>query len=473
MDRTFTLLIDGKASVGASSFDVVNPATGQAFAQCPKADAALLDRAVAAAKAAFPAWAARPIDERAALVSALADALEARTAEFAALLTREQGKPLPQATSEVMATVQTLRAFAGMRPDLRTLKETEGNRVVEHRTPLGVVAAITPWNFPLVLVVNKLGPALVTGNTMVLKPAPTTPLTTLLFGELCGEILPPGVVNVICDENDLGARLTAHPDVAKVAFTGSTATGRKVLGSSADTLKRVTLELGGNDAAIVLDDVEPALAARKVFQGAMANAGQVCVAVKRAYVPAAMYDAVCDELVKLAGEAVVDDGARQGTTIGPLQNAAQFEKVKNLLEDARATGTVIAGGAPLDRPGYFIPPTIVRDLDDDARLVREEQFGPVLPVLKYDDIDDVIARANRSEYGLGGTVWGADLARATEVAMRIDSGTVWVNQHMAIHPAIPFRGARQSGLGGELGQEGLHEYTQAHIVNAVPLEPAS
>ena len=473
MDRTFTLLIDGKASVGASSFDVVNPATGQAFAQCPKADAALLDRAVAAAKAAFPAWAARPIDERAALVSALADALEARTAEFAALLTREQGKPLPQATSEVMGTIQTLRAFSGMRPDLRTLKETEGNRVVEHRTPLGVVAAITPWNFPLVLVVNKLGPALVTGNTMVLKPAPTTPLTTLLFGELCGEILPPGVVNVICDENDLGARLTAHPDVAKVAFTGSTATGRKVLGSSADTLKRVTLELGGNDAAIVLDDVEPALAARKVFQGAMANAGQVCVAVKRAYVPAAMYDAVCDELVKLAGEAVVDDGARQGTTIGPLQNAAQFEKVKNLLDDARATGTVIAGGAPLDRPGYFIPPTIVRDLDDDARLVREEQFGPVLPVLKYDDIDDVIARANRSEYGLGGTVWGADLARATEVAMRIDSGTVWVNQHMAIHPAIPFRGARQSGLGGELGQEGLHEYTQAHIVNAVPLEPAS
>lgn len=472
MERTFTLLIDGQAIAGASSFDVVNPATGKPFAQCPKADAALLDRAVAAAKAAFPAWAARPIDERAALVTALADALDARAAEFAALLTSEQGKPLPQAMAEVIGTVQTLRAFAGMRPDLRTLNDTDGNRVVEHRTPLGVVAAITPWNFPLVLVANKLGPALVTGNTMVLKPAPTTPLTTLLFGELCGAILPAGVVNVICDENDLGARLTAHPDVAKVAFTGSTATGKKVLGSSADTLKRVTLELGGNDAAIVLDDVEPALAARKVFQGAMANAGQVCVAVKRAYVPTSMYDAVCDELVKLAGEAVVDDGTRQGATIGPLQNAAQFEKVKDLLEDARKTGTIIAGGAALDRPGYFIPPTIVRDLDDDARLVREEQFGPVLPVLKYDDIDDVIARANRSEYGLGGTVWGADLARATEVAMRIDSGTVWVNQHMAIHPAIPFRGARQSGLGGELGQEGLHEYTQPHIVNAVPLEPA-
>ena len=472
MERTFTLLIDGQATAGASSFDVVNPATGKPFAQCPKADAALLDRAVAAAKAAFPAWAARPIDERAALVTALADALEARAAEFATLLTNEQGKPLPQAMAEVMGTVQTLRAFASMRPDLRTLKETDGNRVVEHRTPLGVVAAITPWNFPLVLVANKLGPALVTGNTMVLKPASTTPLTTLLFGELCGAILPAGVVNVICDENDLGARLTAHPDVAKVAFTGSTATGKKVLGSSADTLKRVTLELGGNDAAIVLDDVEPALAARKVFQGAMANAGQVCVAVKRAYVPASMYDAVCDELVRLAGEAVVDDGTRQGTTIGPLQNAAQFAKVQDLLEDARNTGTIIAGGAALDRPGYFIPPTIVRDLDDDARLVREEQFGPVLPVLKYDDIDDVIARANRSEYGLGGTVWGADLARATDVAMRIDSGTVWVNQHMAIHPAIPFRGARQSGLGGELGQEGLHEYTQPHIVNAVPLERA-
>ena len=473
MGREYKLLIDGKAVDGVSTFDVINPATGRAFAQCPKADADLLNQAVAAAKAAFPGWSARSADERAAMVAKLADALEDRAGEFASVLTSEQGKPLDQAMFEIMGTVFTLRAFAGMRPETRTLRDEGGNKVVEHRTPLGVVAAITPWNFPVILVANKLGPALVTGNTMVIKPAPTTPLTTLMLGELCAEILPPGVVNVICDQNELGGLLTAHPDVAKVAFTGSTATGKKVLGSAADSLKRVTLELGGNDAAIVLDDVDPALAAQKVYQGAMANAGQICVAIKRAYVPGSMYDAFCEEITKLANEAIVDDGSKQGTTVGPLQNAMQFAKVQELLDDAAARGTVLAGGAPLDRDGYFIPPTIVRDLDDDARLVREEQFGPVLPVLKYDDIEDVIARANDSEYGLGGTVWGRDLARATDVAMRIDSGTVWVNQHLAIDPTIPFRGARQSGMGGELGQAGLNEYTQPHIVNAVSLEPAA
>lgn len=472
MNRDFRLLIDGEAIAGASTFDVVNPATGAAFAQCPKADAALVDRAVAAAKRAFPSWAATPIEERAALVAKIADALEARAGEFASLLTAEQGKPLDQAMYEVMGSVFTLRAFAEMRIEPKTLRDTGGNVVIEHRTPLGVVAAITPWNFPVILVMNKLGPALVTGNTIVIKPAPTTPLTTLLLGEICRELLPPGVVNVICDQNDLGARLTGHPDVAKVAFTGSTATGKKVMAAAAEGVKRVTLELGGNDAAIVLDDVNPRQVAQKVYGGAMANAGQICVAIKRAYVPEAMYDEFCDELARLAKEAVVDDGSKQGTTVGPLQNRMQFEKVKALLEDAKARGTVLAGGEPLDRPGYFIPPTIVRDLDDDAPLVREEQFGPVLPVLKYADIDDVIRRANDTDMGLGGTVWGKDLTRATEVAKKIDTGTVWVNQYLAIDANIPFRGAKQSGLGGELGESGLHEYTQPHIINAVALEEA-
>lgn len=472
MDRQFHMTVGGKPARAAGSFDVINPATGEAFAQCPKADAALIDEAVAAASAAFPAWAATSVEQRAALIEKLADALETRVGEFASLLTSEQGKPLGQAQYEIMGSVFTLRAFAKMRIEQRTLRDEGGNKVIEHRTPLGVVAAITPWNFPVILVMNKLGPALVTGNTMVLKPAATTPLTTLLFGELCAEILPPGVVNVVTDENDLGAHLTSHPDVAKVAFTGSTATGKKVMASAAEGVKRVTLELGGNDAAIVLDDVDARQVARKVYGGAMANAGQICVAIKRAYVPEAMYDDFCDELALLANDAVVDDGSKQGTTIGPIQNRMQFEKVKALLDDARQRGTVIAGGEALDRAGYFIPPTIVRDLDDDARLVREEQFGPVLPVLKYTDVDDVIRRANDSDMGLGGTVWGKDLARATDVAMRIDSGTVWVNQYLAIDPNIPFRGTKQSGLGGELGEAGLHEYTQPHIVNAVALEDA-
>ncbi len=472
MDHEFAMLIDGELTPGVSTFDVVNPATAESFAACPKADEALLERAIAAAKRAQPEWAATPVEERAALVLKLADALEARIGEFASLLTAEQGKPLDQAGYEIMGSVFTLRAFAAMRVEPKVLKDEGGNKVIEHRTPLGVVASITPWNFPLILLMNKLGPALVTGNTMVAKPAPTTPLTTLLFGELAKDILPAGVLNIVCDQNELGPLMTGHKDIAKVAFTGSTATGKKVMASSAGTVKRVTLELGGNDAAIVLDDVDARAVAKKVYQGAMTNAGQICVAVKRAYVPSIMYDEFCDELAKLAKEAIVDDGAKQGTTIGPVQNKMQYDKVNALIADAKTRGTVLAGGEAMDRPGYFIAPTIVRDLPEDAPLVQEEQFGPVLPVQKYDDIADVIARANNSDYGLAGTVWGKDVARATAIAMQIDTGTVWVNQHLAIDANIPFRGVKQSGLGGELGEAGLLEYTQAHIVNIVELEDA-
>jgi len=468
----FKMLIDGELVDGVSTFDVINPATEAAFAQCPKADEALLNKAVAAAKAAFPAWSALSFDERAGYITRLADTLEARVDEFARLLTSEQGKPLDQAAYEIMGSVFVLRAFANMRIQEKTLRDENGNTIIEHRTPLGVCASITPWNFPLILLMNKLGPCLIAGNTMVAKPAPTTPLTTLLFGELASGILPKGVLNVVCDQNELGPLITGHPDIAKVAFTGSTGTGKKVMASAAMGVKRVTLELGGNDAAIVLDDVPAAIAAQKVYNGAMTNAGQICVAVKRAFVPEAMYDEFCEEIAKLANNAVVDDGSKQGATVGPIQNKMQYDKVKSLLEDAKQRGTVVAGGDIPDRPGYFIPPTIIRDLDDEAPLVKEEQFGPVLPILKYKDIEEVIARANDSEYGLGGTVWGKDLARAMDVAKQIDTGTVWVNQHLAIDANIPFRGAKQSGIGGELGEAGLNEYTQAHIVNAVSLETA-
>lgn len=459
------LLINGALRDGARHIDVINPATGAAFATCPVADQALLEEAVAAAKAAFPAWSARPLAERAGLLIRLADAMQARAGEFDRLLTQEQGKPLDQAGMEIMGAIFTLRAFAGMKLDPLVLKDDAKGKVVEIRRPLGVVAAITPWNYPVMLLMNKLGPALLAGNTVVAKPAPTTPLTSLLFGALCAEILPPGTVNIICDENDLGPALTSHPDVAKVSFTGSTATGRKVMQAAAATLKRVTLELGGNDAAIVLDDVDPVATARKIFQGAMANAGQVCVAIKRAYVPDTMYDIFCDELARLAQAAVVDDGSRQGTQIGPVQNRAQFEKLKALLADSARDGKIAAGGTALDRQGFFIAPTIVRDVTDDAAIVRDEQFGPVLPVLKYTDLDEVVERANASDYGLGGSVWGADEERAADVAAQLQSGTIWVNQHLALNPMIAFRGAKQSGMGAELGLEGLKEYTQAAILN--------
>lgn len=461
----YKLLIGGELVDGAREMDVINPATGKPFTKCPVADQAQLDQAVAAAKAAFPAWSAKTQDERAALINKIADTLQAQSEDLARLLTSEQGKPLDQAKMELMACMFTLKVFADMRLEPKMISENEKSRVYEIRKPLGVVAAITPWNFPMMMAVHKVGPALLSGNTVVLKPAPTTPLTTLKFAEICNSILPAGVVNVICDENDLGGALTSHPDVDKITFTGSTATGKKVMEAASRAVKRVTLELGGNDAAIVLDDADPIETARKIFQAAMANAGQVCLAVKRAYVPDSLYDAFCDELARLAGEAVVDEGTKQGAQIGPVQNRMQFEKLKGLLEDAKAEGKVIAGGNAIDRDGYFIEPTIVRDVTDDARIVREEQFGPVLPVLRYEQIEDVLARANDSDYGLGGSVWGTDIDRAVSVAEQIQSGTVWVNQHMALSPTIPFRGAKQSGLGGELGQEGLHEFTQATVIN--------
>jgi acyl-CoA reductase-like NAD-dependent aldehyde dehydrogenase len=461
----FKQLIGGQLVDGAREIDVVNPANGKPFAKCPVADEAQIDQAVAAARAAFPAWSAKTQDERAALINQIADELTAQTDELARLLTSEQGKPLDQARMEIMASMFTIKVFADMRLEPKTLQNDEKARIYEIRQPLGVVAAITPWNFPIMMAAHKVAPALLAGNTVVLKPAATTPLTTLKFGEICNKILPAGVVNVICDNNDLGGVLTSHPEVDKISFTGSTATGKKVMEAAARAVKRVTLELGGNDAAIVLDDADPVEVAGKVFQAAMMNAGQVCLAVKRAYVPAPLYDAFCDELARLANQAVVDEGTAQGAQIGPVQNKMQFEKLKGLLESAKAEGKIIAGGEAIDRDGYFIQPTIVRDVSEDARIVREEQFGPVLPVLSYDDIDDVIARANDTDYGLGGSVWGKDIDRAVSVAEKVQSGTVWVNQHLGLSPVIPFRGAKQSGIGGELGLEGLQEFTQAKIVN--------
>jgi acyl-CoA reductase-like NAD-dependent aldehyde dehydrogenase len=461
----YKMLIDGKLVDGAQTLDVFNPATGGVLEVCPRADEAQLNEAVAAAKGAFPAWSALSYEQRRSKVEALADALEARADEFARLLTQEQGKPLPQAQGEVGGAAYGLRAFAAMKIDSRTLRESDSERIVEQRTPLGVVGAIMPWNFPILLMAMKVGPGLITGNTIVAKPAPTTPLTALLFGELAAKILPPGVLNIIVDNNDLGAALTKHPDVAKVSFTGSTATGKKVMESVASTLKRLTLELGGNDAAIVLDDADVSIVAPKIFDAAMSNAGQICLATKRVYAHSSLYDALCNELARLAGEAVVDDGLKQGTTIGPLQNKMQYEKVKAFLDDAKADGKVIAGGDAMAREGYFIAPTIVRDIGDDSRLVREEQFGPVLPVLSFDDVADAIARTNDTDYGLGGSVWTSNVDRGFEVASQMQSGTVWVNKSLDIPFDVPFRGAKSSGIGGENGIEGLEEYTQARIVN--------
>ena len=463
--KPYRLLIGGELVAGDSTMDVINPANETVLATCPRGSASQMDAAVAAAREAFPVWSQLDISERRTRLLALADAIEGHQDELARLLTQEQGKPLPEATAEIVYTCAFIRQLSSLDLPVKVLEDGPSRRVEQHRRPLGVVGAIIPWNFPILIVAFKIPPALLVGNTVVIKPAPTTPLTTLRLGEIMAELFPPGVINIVTDLNDLGGQLTSHPDVAKISFTGSTATGQKVMSSVAGTLKRLTLELGGNDAAIVLPDADPATVASGLYGGAFMNAGQVCLAIKRAYIHESIYDAVVDQLSELAEASVVDDGLQQGTTIGPLQNRMQYEKVKSFLTDAAKDGRIVAGGTVEDRPGYFIRPTIVADIDDRSRLVSEEQFGPILPVLKFSDLEDALARANASPWGLGGSVWGKDRDTLRDIALRMETGTAWINKHLDFGPTIPFGGAKQSGIGVEFAEEGLAEFTQVHIIN--------
>ena len=461
----YDMLIDGKLVSGDSSLDVLNPATEQVCATVSRASEAQAEQAIQAAKRAFPAWSKTPIDERRKCLEKLADIVAENANDLARLLTQEQGKPLPEAQGEMAWSEGYLRHYATLDIPTRVIQDDEQGFIELRRKPLGVVAGIVAWNFPVLVACWKIGPATLAGNTIVLKPAPTTPATTLALASLAKDVFPAGVLNIIADNNDLGPYLTSHPDVAKVGFTGSTATGKRIMENSASSLKRLTLELGGNDPAIVLDDVDVKMTAQNIFNNAFMNAGQVCLAVKRAYVHESIYDEMCNELTSLAEEAIVGDGLNQGTTIGPIQNKKQYDKVRNYLDQAAKDGNVIAGGEVLSGEGYFIKPTIVRDVTDGNSIVDEEQFGPILPVIPFSDVDDVVARANNSEYGLGGSVWSQDEERGLEIADRIESGSVWVNQHINIGPHIPMAGFKGSGVGVEQSVEGLEEYTQPQVVN--------
>lgn len=464
--RDFALLIDGALVEGAGTRWVINPATEEPFAAAPIASATQVDQAVAAAGAAFPGWSARAADQRRAVLDRIADIVEAHADTLARLLTQEQGKPLDAARAETLRAAATFRGAAAFLPEDRAFDDGMGRRVILRRRPLGVVAAIVPWNVPLGLMANKVAAALITGNTVVVKPAPTTPLSTLHFGRLVRDAVPRGVLNVIADDGALGAVLATHPGVRKISFTGSTPTGKRVMAGAAKDLKRVTLELGGNDAAIVLDDADPAATAEGLFNGAFRNSGQVCVAIKRAYVHDSLYDTLCAALARLCAAAVVGDGLEPGTRFGPLQNRAQYERVTALIDEARAHGTVLGDEGPLPGRGYFVRPCVVRDITDGTRLVDEEQFGPVLPLIRYHDVDDAVRRANASPHGLGGSIWSSDPDRALAVAARMDTGNVWINRHPDLAPHLPFAGAKQSGIGVEMGVEGLMEFTQLQLIGA-------
>lgn len=461
----FKMLINGELCEGVASLDVINPADESVVAQCPLADQNMLNKAVESAQNAYLSWRKLSFSKRGTYIKKLTAAVEENTEELARILTLEQGKPLAQARDEVMFSQLFANYFADCEIKSKVLSEDENSRVEILREPLGVVAGICPWNFPLLISLYKIAPAVIAGNSIIIKPAPTTPLSSLKLAELIKDIFPPGVVNIIYDNNDLGPAISSHPGIAKISFTGSIPTGKKIMASAASTLKRLTLELGGNDAAIVLDDVNPKQVAEDLFGAAFLNSGQVCIALKRLYVHDSIYDELCDEFAKLASAAVVGNGLDEGVQFGPVQNRMQFDRICSYIDSARANGRIITGGEVPDSPGFIVPLTVVRDIEDGTSVVDDEPFGPIPPVLRYSDLNEVIERANNSDYGLGGSVWPSNLDRARRVADRIDSGTVWINQHCAFGPDIPFSPAKESGIGVEWGEEGFHEFTAMKVVN--------
>lgn len=461
----FRMLINGVLTEGASSMAVINPSSGQVLAHSPRASEEQVEQAILAASGSYCMWSRTPLERRRETLRRIADTIERHAGELARLLTQEQGKPLKDALDEVQGSAAFFRYAAQAQFGARTLEDSDTRHAVLLRRPLGVVAVITPWNFPLLLLAFKVPHALLAGNTVVIKPAATTPLSTLLLGQLIADTVPAGVINVVSDKNDLGDLLTSHPLVAKISFTGSTATGYKVMANAAKSLKRLTLELGGNDPGIVLDDADPVRIAPGIIRAAFFNSGQACIALKRLYVHSSLYDRLCEELVRLAEAIVLGDGLDPMTMQGPLQNQQQYQKVSELLGDACRHGRLLCGGPVPDSQGYFIRPALVADVQDGVRLVDEEQFGPVLPLIRYTDLDEAVARANDSQYGLGASVWSSNTERAVAVASQLVAGTVWINQHIDLGPHIPQSGAKRSGFGIELGEEGLLEFTQAQVIN--------
>ncbi len=468
MTTQFTMTINGQQVAAESHSDIYNPSNGELVGRCPQASEQQLDAAVDAARNAFGRWRHSSDDERKAACHAMADILQANAAELAVLLTKEQGKPLSGMGSnfELGGAIGWSRYTAEQSIEMKVLQDNEAGRIEQHRVPMGVVGSITPWNWPLMIAIWHIMPAIRTGNTVVTKPSPYTPLSTLKMIELMSEALPPGVLNVVSGGNELGAQITQHTGIDKLIFTGSIATGKKVMASASDTLKPVTLELGGNDAGIVLPDVNPKDMAEGIFWGAFINSGQTCGAIKRLYVHDSIYDQTCQALTEFAAQVPMGDGMDENNVLGPLQNEMQFTKVKELVEDAkRHGGRVLCGGEPTGQ-GYFYPITLMADVSDGMRLVDEEQFGPVLPIIRYSSIDQAIALANGTVFGLDASVWSTDAVAAGRVASQLEAGTVFINKHAELNPAVPFGGIKCSGIGVEFGEEGLLAYTNIKIISA-------
>ncbi|VXC28351.1 phenylacetaldehyde dehydrogenase [Arthrobacter sp. 9AX] len=467
--ETYDALLASITPTSGPTKTIQDPATGETVGEAPIHTLVDLEQAISDAQATQPAWAALGHAARSAALLKAADAVERSAEELARLLSREQGKPLngPNARFEVGACAAWLRAAATTPLEPETLVDDGETYAELHYKPVGVVGAIGPWNWPMMITTWQIAPALRMGNAVVVKPSEYTPLSVLALVKVLNEELPEGLLTAVSGGRELGARLAGHPAVGKVMFTGSTATGKAIIKSSADTVKRLTLELGGNDAGIVLPDADPQAIAEGLFWGAFINTGQTCAALKRLYVHTDIYDAVCEELTKVAAAMPMGNGLDENNVLGPLQNKAQYDVVAHLVEAARESGAqILLGGNPdPNQPGYFYPTTLVADIDNNNPLVAEEQFGPALPIIRCATVDEAIEKANALDVGLGASVWSANREAAREVAARIEAGTVWINKHGAVDPRVPFGGAKQSGYGLEFGVEGLKSLSVPQVIN--------
>ncbi|KAI0198006.1 aldehyde dehydrogenase [Astrocystis sublimbata] len=463
---TFYNVIDGAAvKTPGKTRPLVNPSTGANNPAVPLSTAEDVDRAVQAGQKAAKSWAAVPWEERANAFRKFADAIEASSEDFAKLIMIEQGKPPMWARHEIAQGVQWIRDFCKMSCPGDVIEDTEERKIVTRYLPLGVVVGIIPWNFSIQSAFVKLPPAILTGNAFIWKPSPHTPYCSLKLAELGTQFFPAGILQALSGDDSLGPLLTEHPGVDMVSFTGSTHVGKKVMETCSKTLKRFTLELGGNDAAIVCADVDPVEVASKIGLYAFCNSGQICIAIKRLYVHESVYDTVLATLVGFAQSLKL--GHEEDAFMGPVSNQPQYERVKELLADVKNTKLTVAAGStePLTgRKGYFLAPTIIDNPPEDSRIVVEEQFGPVLPVMKWSEEADVIQRANATDSALGASVWSRDAAQADRIAQQLEAGNIWINTHAEMQPNTPFSGYKQSGMGVEMGVEGLKSYCKLQSV---------
>ncbi|KAI1481878.1 aldehyde dehydrogenase [Daldinia eschscholtzii] len=469
---TFYNIIDGELSSTPDNVrHATNPITLEENPAVPVSSIHDVNRAVEAAARAAKLWAEVPWEKRVSAVREYADAIEDKAEDFARILRMETGKTTMWAQHEIGTCVRYLREFCELSLHGEVIEDTKERKIVTRYTPLGVAVGIVPWNYPVQLSCVKMIPAILTGNSYIWKTSPYTPYCSLKFAELGQRFFPSGVLQALSGDDNLGPLLTEHPNVQIVSFTGSIPTGKKVIESCSRTLKRAILELGGNDAAIVCADVDPASVAAKIAAVSFCHSGQICIAMKRVYVHEAVYDAVLAAMVEFTKTLKVGSG--NDVYAGPISNKDHFERVKNLLADIDAAKLTVALGStkpPSDLGGYFLVPTIIDNPPDDARVVVEEQFGPVLPLMKWSDEADVISRANSTNMGLGASVWSRDLDQAERIGKQLQAGNIWINTHAEIGPKAPFAGHKESGLGVAMGVDGLKAFCNVQSIYTRPAD---